>query len=434
MNFKGKKKLIKIIEKIHLYIFGHDISDKMREFLDNLSWSFFGGVISGLLLFIATIIAGRFLGPEEFGRYNVIIIISQLFLIPMLLGMDMSSVRFISQTKNKKKQSKYISTAMAIVGMSIIVTSSTLFLFSDELVKYMHVDGFMVLIAILFSAALSCKMLFDGYMRGLKLFEYQSIVRIIEAIIVVSALIIALFLLHNYEYVSYMVPILIGMCIAIVLCFMRIHKQITLKINIKTLKQLFGYGKFVILGSILGVVLAMGDRFLINTYLGSEELGIYMAYYTISISLVTQLTTIMINVFFPNIADIDNKIFIMNKIEKLMLIGFVPIILTLTLFIFVAIHLFGQEYPILIGIIILFALLGTLQFFVSFFASIVNIHSRQTYFWGLSLLAVRAIIFVVYAIVLIYLNYLNLYTLLVGLILNYVVDIFNLRFIIKKYA
>jgi O-antigen/teichoic acid export membrane protein len=434
MNFKGKEKLIHIIEIVHLRFFGHKMSEKMRSFLGNLSWSFFGGITAGVLFFISTVIAGRFLGPEEFGKYNIVIMISQLLLIPMLLGMDITSTRFISRITDKKKQSKYISTALSVVGISIFITGGVFLLLHNTIIHYAHLDNDMMPIIIVVSVIMASKMLFDGYMRGLRLFEYQAIVRMIEAVVVFFVLIISLFLMQEYKYNIYVISIIIGAGLVSILYFVRIKQYINIKFDINILKQLFGYGKFVIIGSIFGVVLMLGDKFLINTYLGSEELGIYMAYYTVSISLVMQLTAIIINVFFPDIAGVDDKVSVMKKIEKMMLIGFIPLTLILGLFIFLFVHLFGQEYPVVFSLIFLFAILSALQFFVPFFASIVNVHSRQTYFWGLSLLAMRASIFVLYVILLIVFDYFTIHTLLIGLILNYVVDIFNLRFIIKKYA
>ena len=434
MNFRGKKKLINIVEKIHISVFGCTMSDEMRVFLDNLSWSFFGGVVSGLLLFVATVIAGRYLGPEEFGKYSLMVATSQFFVIPMLLGMGVASVRFISKTKELAKKKKYIVSSSISVVLAISAICCIFVLFQEEFFVFKYINKEIIVIVLIFSVVFVFKTLFDAHIRGLHLFEYQSLVKSAESFVVLTCLSIAIFFLNSDSYIIFGSAVIIGGVVMILLYILKLYKYFSTKPDVVTVKKLFGYGKFAILGAILAAVFTIGDKFLINMYLGTEELGIYMAYYAVSVTFVAQIAIIIINVFFPKIAGIDNKLEITNKIDKLMKIGFIPIFLAMSVFIFVMIKLFGNEYPVSIIFIILFAILGTLHFFVPFFASIVNAHSRQTYFWGFIFFAGRSAIFIFYVILLITFDYFTMYTLLIGLIMNYIVDIYNLRFIIKKYA
>jgi O-antigen/teichoic acid export membrane protein len=434
MNFKGKEKLVSFVEKIHIRIFGHNMSDVMRGFLNNLSWSVFGGVIFGGLLFLVNILVGRYLGPEDFGKYNIIIVIGQFFIIPMLLGLDIASVRFISKTQKNDEKKQYVSASFIAVALATFIFGLLFLIFRENLAGLMNVDINIILSAILVGCIAVFKMLFDGYIRGFCLFKYQAIVKIIEATGVLLGVLAIIFLVERENYIYFVFATVVGSAIAIILYFIKMYKYISFDINIKYIQKLFQYSKFVVIGAILGIVFTFGDKFLINTYLGSEELGIYVAYYTVSITVIAQLSLVTINVFFPGIASLEDKMEIMKKINKLMYIGFVPLVIILSFFIFFMMQLFGVQYPVLPQLVILFAILGSLQFFVPFLASIVKIHSRQTYFWGLSLLAMRSIFFIIYVTLLILFDYFTMYTLLLGIIANYVVDIFNLRFIIKKYA
>ena len=76
-----KNKLVNIIEKIHFLIFRHNMSLEMKKFLSNLSWSFSIGIIVMPLTMLVTTLAGRFMGPVEYGKYSLLVIINQFLLI-----------------------------------------------------------------------------------------------------------------------------------------------------------------------------------------------------------------------------------------------------------------------------------------------------------------------------------------------------------------
>jgi len=64
-----KSRAISFTEVLHRRIFGHEMSDVMRKFLSNLSWSFFGGVASSVIMALVTILAGKNLGAVSFGEF-----------------------------------------------------------------------------------------------------------------------------------------------------------------------------------------------------------------------------------------------------------------------------------------------------------------------------------------------------------------------------
>ena len=74
------------------------MSGEMKNFLGNLSWSFFGGIIAAGIMLSVNIAAGRILGPVEYGKYGLVIALSSILLIPMLLGLDVALTHFIAQS------------------------------------------------------------------------------------------------------------------------------------------------------------------------------------------------------------------------------------------------------------------------------------------------------------------------------------------------
>ena len=96
-----KIKLIRIAEILHLRIFGHEMGEEMRTFLGHLSWSFLGIFFSSAILFFGSVLIGRFLGPNEFGKYNLVLAISNVAIVFMFFGFDTTAVKFISSGSNE---------------------------------------------------------------------------------------------------------------------------------------------------------------------------------------------------------------------------------------------------------------------------------------------------------------------------------------------
>lgn len=428
----AKRKILIIAEALHLRIFGYAMSDEMRKFLGNLSWSFFGGIIAAGIMFVVNILAGRWLGPEEYGEYNLTFLVAQVFSIPMILGMDVAAARAVSIAGvNKKKNSQIISGSIFVVLGSIVVTVPILFFCRDRVSDFFSATLNIVFVAMLLAISITLKAFFDGAVRGLHLFRFQAMVRTIEGIAGMTIFFAVFFLLHNHLSLVFSAAISTAL---VSLVYMLKIRQFFSAFDFSSARELFRYAKFVIIGSIVALVLGYGDRYVVNRYLGIKELGIYSAYYTATILVVGQFIAIFANVFFPTIARIGEKREIMKKLDRLFLIGIIPAIAGIFMVGFLILKLFGSAYVVDPLTLFLFGAVAALQFSVSFYAGMVNAHDERTYFWGLTFFAMRATVYVAYIVVLIVTDSVTVSAILVGLVVNYVVDMLNLRYIIRKYA
>lgn len=426
-----RQKIIIFLEFIHQKIFGHEMSNEMKSFLGHLSWSFFGGTIASAILFIVNIIVGRWLGPQEYGKFNLVLILGQIFCIPMILGFDAASARAISRDRNNLK--KYISASFYFILISIVVTSFIIFLLSSEIAQLVSADNRLVYISLVVGIFLGIKLLLDGFIRGINNFKYQSVIKISDAFVVLTTLILASIFLDKTSYLVVVAATIVGSFVSLTGFFVKIYKYLV-DFDYIYFKKLFKYGKFVVLGSIISLAVVYSDKIFVNKYLGTYELGIYMAYFTASITFISQFSAVFSNVYFPIISKTRDKRVIFDKINRLFLVGFFPVFLFIFTLTLIIIKLFGKDYSFDFKIASLFSLLGVLQFFTPFYSNIVNAHSYKTYKWGLFLYAIRAVFFILYIFTLIYFDMFSIITLLIGIILNYVADIINLKFIIKKYC
>ncbi len=362
-----KQKLMSLAESAHRRIFKEEMSNEMRKFLGNLSWSFFGGIIASGIMFVVNVFAGRILGPEEFGKYALVLSMANIFLIPMSLGIDVAVVHYLSKNKNFYRRKKYLNTSLFLKLVLIIITififSSSYYFLGNILDKLLFIKSNIFYITLFFTIFLSLKNIFNSFIRGFYLFKFQSIVKIIEAGSIFSIFILTLFFSQKHSFLLIVTSIIFGYVLFILTVFVRLRKYFSFNFNFNYSKNIFTYGKYAAIGSVAGVLLSSFDKIFINKYLGVTSLGIYNAYSTASILIISQLVVIFVNVFFPMLSSVKSVKVIKKKINKIFKLVFLPASILMSLLIYVIMFMFGKNYPIDYWLIFEFSILSILWFY-----------------------------------------------------------------------
>jgi len=431
MIYIVKREIFRKTGLLHSKIFDHDMSGKMTSFITHLSWSMFGSLIAAAIMSILNIIAGRLLGPTEYGRCGLIVATASIFIIPMTLGIDTASIYYIS--KDSKDNKKLIISSSLTIGLILIVSFSTLsYLITPVLSKLLRVEESIIRIVIIFSIFLSLRNILDAFLKGFHLFKFQTAIRILES----TLTLIAFFILMNYldikNYKSYIISILIGYTLVIILNYYKVRPSISF--NLEKYKEILHFGSYAIFGSISGMLFNSMDKILVNKYLGEEQLGIYNAYTTVSLLLIGQLTAAFINVFFPHLTSIDDKAYILSKINRLAKLFFGPSFILLSGVIWIAMTLFGQAYPIDLLLIVECSLLGILTGYFAVLWWLINSEGVEGIRFTIRYGILMGVSFVV--LIFIFRDVINIYIVILFLILSILLSsiIGNLRFAKRGYT
>ncbi len=378
MNFVGKRKLVGITEKLHLRIFGHDMSNEMRAFLNNLSWSFFGGGIASLILFMVAVSAARLLGPSEFGKYSIIIAITEILLIIIIFGTDIGSIKLLSSSS--KNKNKVISSSLIITIITIFIVCVVFFM-SHKYIEYINnFDTITSLIIIISSVVFGIKRMGDSYMRGLMMFKNQAKYKIMEAVCVILLFPVLFFAIGISNYFAYIGTIIVSSGFISFLYFKRYVKYFSKKdISKKYSKKILSYSTFGIIASITGVIVQSFDKLVIYKYFELASVGVYSVYYMISLLAVSQIIQIVINVFLPTMKEEIEKKNIYKKINNLYRISFLPGVIFFIFFIRMTLFLFGSEYEIFWNWIVILSFFSVIHFFTSLYGWTLISISREGY-------------------------------------------------------
>lgn len=361
MSFVAQNKIVSITEFLHRKIFGHEMGDEMRKFVGNLGWMALGTGISMFLLFFVNLAAARLLGPSEYGKYALIIAVGQLFIIPMLLGFNTASIKYIAESPDKKNLA---ATVLYSVIFFAIVSSILLFLFKGRLVPLAKIDNAMYIVAVIYGFALAIKYIYEALLRGTHKFKLASFLDVLNSLIVAVVLFGYLFFIREYTFQSYIVAIIAGLVFYVILSFFKTRDKVKGQgFETADFRKMIKYGGYATLGSIGGFVIGNANQFVLNNYLGFSAVGLFAVYSSASIFLTGQLTNIFVNVFFPTVSAIRDKKIIVKKIKRLFLISLIPLLLINSVVVGIIVKLYGNKYEFNAAYIFAFALLGVILLF-----------------------------------------------------------------------
>lgn len=373
----AKQKLSRITEIAHLRIFGHEMGEEMRGFLGNLSWSFAGGIFASIAMLFVNVFGGRVMGPEQYGFYGLVLAISQLIMLPALFGMDTAGLHFLSKAQTKEEKADHLTTISVFVFFSSSVTFLLFFVAYSVFGHEFHLNLLLLAIAFAYTALAIFKSIVDVFFRGLALFRDQFFSRMIEVALTVALFIIVVIALKKDSYTYYTFVLLTGYIGFILYGLIRLKGYFS-KFRFQILKNHLSYAWIVVLGSLLGTAFNAMDKFIIAKYLSVQELGIYMAYFTASTNLIAQATQIFVNVYFPTVSRISDTSFI-RKLDRIFLIGSIPVFLFLCLIIYFIMLLFGGRYGQDATYIVSFGFLASLQIVLTIYSSTIMALSKELY-------------------------------------------------------
>lgn len=347
--------VINLINFSYEWIFHEKISDEVKSFLKNLSYVAVGTLIAALLSFAFNILAGRILGPIEYGKFTLVQSVAMFLYIPMLLGLSTAMVKYSSEKEDFERQSRIISTAFMLVALFIIASVILYFIFASQLSAIFSTPSKLFNLSIILAILFVFYTITTSTLRGLFKMKTLAIFQPIYAAITLFAFLF--FILNNllsFKSMVYSMFLAYGITGTILLVFF-LRKYLRFQFDKFWASTLAKYGMFALIGGLSFVFYTNVDKILINRYMTVADVGIYKAYYLASINVAGLFFGIFNTVFFPTASKYKNKGTLFKKINKL-----IPYLISLGLpFIllceFIILKLYGGGYPINFLLMLLFA-------------------------------------------------------------------------------
>ncbi len=356
---------------LHLLIFKVPPGQNMRTFMRGLGWSVLSGGIASILMMAINILSGRILGPTGYGIQNIVLTVATILSTIATFGLGNASIRELAISTTDQRRRQIIASTYFPTTMLALVLATGFLLAAPFLQSRFGLNQSAYLATALLAIILTSKITLDGFIRGLDLFVLQAKIRLAEVASACLVFVAIFYWIQGGNNLGYIWMLIISGGIASALYWGSLRRFFG-PIHRSTLKSLFSYGQVLFLGTVLGTVFNNLDKFIIAKYLSLEQLGLYSAYYAASTNLIAQVVQMFINVFFPSVARNQQKLMVVRKIDRLFLLGSLPLLLGLIAIIGSIMFFFGSAYASNPQYIVLFSFLGLLQFFYTVYSFIIT--------------------------------------------------------------
>jgi len=320
-------------------------------------------IIPTICTLVITILYGNYLTPTQYGDLNIFTTTISLLDVIFFSFISLSIIRFYIIYK-ESMEAELLSTYFISMIIVLLLISIIGYLILGKNIWYIIIScggyGFFTFYSNLLRA-------------GEKSFAF-NIIRIIVPISTIIILLLNIFILDKLSLsnviLSVFGPYTIVTLILTILYVLK--KKIVFKFNKKIFRETLSYGIPLIGVGLLNLLLAGSDKYMINYYLGSAEVGIYSFGYRIAELSMINITNIIIMGVYPSLINAFEKQskedaeILLSRMLNLNFIVIIPIIFNLLLFIGDIIKIMFKNY---IGAeaVVIFISFGTFLYATSFY-------------------------------------------------------------------
>lgn len=367
-------KILALINFIYRKIFHEEVSSEVEKFIINLSYVGTGVIIASVFSFSYNILAGRLLGPSEYGSFTLVQSVAMFLYIPMLLGFHTALVKYNAEKIDFHRQKSIISTTYILVFLFTIVSILVYMTFSKEIMAIFSISGEIFYYAVMFAVLYVFYTLTTETLRSLHMIGAYSRLKPIFSMILFSSFLVSIYFFNELSFKTPLLSMLsaYGVTGGIVLAVIR--KFLIPEFSKEWAHTLHRYSIYSLMGGLSFVIYTNIDKLLINQYLSVVDVGKYTAYHYSFTSITFLVTTIFITVFFPVASQQSTKIGLFKKINKLVYYYIIFAFILAAISGFIIIGLYGPEYPFELTLGLLFVLVAIVisvnQFYGQLMASV----------------------------------------------------------------
>ncbi len=332
------------MELVHYKLFGHRMSEAMKKFVQNLGISIIGGFIASGLSFMASVLLGRMLGPVEYGSYALLVAFTSFLTMFISIGLETAIVRYNRKNVEQEKK-KLFSTIFLFFVFNSFIWLIVVIILQKYLAMAFSLSPTLILLGAVWTIINILSIIFENGLKSLGSFKLVSVARVSQNFCVLLLMILFFYIKNFLSLRIYIVLAIISLLVALLFFFKKIGKYILHGFDREVFAEVFKFSLLSLFGVVAGYLIQNGDSLLINHFLGKKELGIYNAYYTLSMIVTGQIVVFFVSAYFPSLIAQKNKRIIVEKIDKLSKVITIPWIMLNFVTIFLGIKLFGAQYP-----------------------------------------------------------------------------------------
>lgn len=364
----SKNKLVTIYKKL----FAQKMSTEIKNIFKNMSYVTAGTIIEATTWFVFNVLSGRYLGPDQYGKFTLIYSIGMFLYLPMTFGITTGMIKYSSEKMEFNRQSNIITTSYLIVLVISVLCIYIYIRFSAILKDIFSISQDVLNLGIIFAVFYASYIIAVSTLQGTSRIKKYAILKIVCSLIILISFLTFVF----NENLSFKSP-LISMCAAYAITggivFLVIQKNLRPHFfDFQWAKTLLKYGLFTFFSAASYIICTNVDKILINKYLMTEAVGLFNAYSISSLKIMSLISGILVTVLFPSISGSQKKNFILKKYNLL-----VPYIIFLgipliTITQIITLKFYGDNFKLDLWLVLSFSITSVLFLWYDIYGWILN--------------------------------------------------------------
>ncbi|UPK49060.1 polysaccharide biosynthesis C-terminal domain-containing protein [Bacillus sp. H8-1] len=298
-------------------------------------------VVPTLVSLFTTILYGNYMNPEDYGEYNIFITTISIIYTLLFSFVATSSLRYYNSYSTKNERYKIVSTytitALILLGVLLVV-----------MLPFKRIESLIVV------GCIGSIAFYNIYSNLLRASDNKIGFNIVRISVPIGTLFIVLYLAwksslnSNTAIFSLYIPMGITTVIISLTYFKKGLIRIGGSFSRPLLKESLIYGIPLAFSGLLNIGLSSSDRYLINYFLGSKDVGIYSFAYRIAELSMVNVTMVIMLALYPQLVkeyDKNGKIKAQELLNKYLVLHFIAIIPVVALIILYVDELMKVIFP-----------------------------------------------------------------------------------------
>jgi len=337
--------------------------------ISGVAWNGLGNVARQGLMIITLIVMARYLSPDDFGVFSILMIFVSFMNIFSSMGTSQAVIHIDEPSHCMLSSIFYFNVAMgfAMFGLLFLLSWPIAEFFNNpELIDLLQIIGS---VFILTTVSLVHKALLEKDMQFKRVIKIETFALTLSSLIgIVSAII-------GYGVYSFILMALTNALLLTLGLWLGSQWRPGLVFSVADIKKVWSYSINLTGSTVINYFARQSDHFLIGKFLGSGALGLYSVAYKIMLYPLENVSRVIIRVLFPAFSELkhDNKRFKQAYIKAITYIALITFPLMGGVFA-VADHfvsvVFGDKWTQMTMILMILVPIGLMQSIVTTVGSI----------------------------------------------------------------
>ena len=271
-------------------------------FLSGLGWIgvLFGATKAATLL--TQVAAGRWLGPEEYGRANLVLAAAAYLQIAPMLGFPTAIGKFLAAENDEASRARFTSTALAVFALWMLACVPALALARGPLERALDLPAELFWPALLLAAANSAYVVAASPLLGLKRFAQRGFTEIVYGAAVPLALLAAGLALGRV-YLTLVAALSAAFLVGTLHALWSQRRYLTAVFEKKVLGDISRYAAVATLNLLAAACMLAPARLALNAHSGAQSVGVFSAYFTATVQMALAFLYMLQSVVIPMASD-----------------------------------------------------------------------------------------------------------------------------------